>query len=111
MKVLALCGTVALSQTTGEVFETTTVNPFPHDPVAMQFCESGCAGTDYEDPAGHCFDGFYPYPDECSKYIVCWDEGLFGDAFDCAGGLVWNQRYFICDWPYNLSEDHPCYSS
>ena len=27
MKVLALCGTVALSQTTGEVFETTTVNP------------------------------------------------------------------------------------
>ena len=82
MKVLAIFGTVALSQITEDYnFETTTVDPvrlsptilelimlqYPHDPVAMEFCASGCVGTDYEDPAGHCFDGFYPYPDECSK--------------------------------------------
>ena len=35
---------------------------YPHDPDAMEYCQ-GMPG------------GYYPHPEECGSYYVCWNYG------------------------------------
>ena len=58
---------------------------------------------------GYCPNGFYPNPKDCTKFIVCWNDGVWGDMIDCAPGTVFNDRLSECDHPWNLPEDHECY--
>ena len=67
-----------------------------HDEDAMKFCQ----GKD---------QGYYENPNDCNSFFFCWNDGLTGDYYRCDTGLVWNQRLAMCDWPYNLPEDHKCY--
>lgn len=42
-------------------------------------------------------NGEYFRHDQCSKYYHC-DHGFY-QIHDCAGGLHWNERAKLCDWP------------
>lgn len=42
-------------------------------------------------------NGEYFRHDHCSKYYHC-DHGFY-QMHDCAGGLHWNERAKLCDWP------------
>ena len=46
---------------------------------------------------------------DCGSYFFCWNNGLTGDKYYCSPGLIWNDSIQMCDWPYNLPEDHICY--
>ena len=37
---------------------------YPHDPDAMEYCQ-GMPG------------GYYPHPEDCGSYYVCWNYGEF----------------------------------
>mgnify|MGYP000732311012 CR=1 FL=1 len=76
MKLLfAFAFAVSAQKTTTAVMEETTTVP-AHNPEAMEFCHNACRGTENQLPSGNCVDGFYANPDDCSSYIVCWDEGI-----------------------------------
>ncbi|XP_076349905.1 uncharacterized protein LOC143246704 [Tachypleus tridentatus] len=53
------------------------------------------------EPLFSCGDqfGYYPDPEDCSKYYVC----VFGDALheSCTGGLYFSTELQTCDWPSN----------
>jgi len=85
MKFLGFLAAVALAN-----------DEYPHDPEAMEYCQ-GLPG------------GYYPHPEDCDTYYVCWNYGLMGDKFVCDTGLVWHQRLLMCDWPFNLPPTDPCY--
>lgn len=45
-------------------------------------------------------DGIYPDPSDCSKYIQCFGGRQFNQS--CPGGLLFNPKTKVCDWPQNV---------
>ena len=56
MKLFRLLAAVA--------FGAPTKDEYPHDPDVMEYCQ-GMVG------------GYYPVPDDCSSYFVCWNYGEY----------------------------------
>ncbi|XP_035787942.1 probable chitinase 10 [Anopheles albimanus] len=46
-------------------------------------------------------DAYFRHPTDCNKYYVC-NRGT-ATMFSCASGLYFNEKYSVCDWPYNVS--------
>ena len=44
--------------------------------------------------------GYYPYPNDCSKFIQC-AHGL-ANIMHCGPGTVFNPNLNVCDWPKNV---------
>ncbi|CBY07232.1 unnamed protein product [Oikopleura dioica] len=93
------------------LFLAAFVSAQDHDSEAMAFCNNYCqdkVDMHYPD-TGYCLNGTYFNPKDCTSYFRCWDRGLTGDKLFCPPGLVWNDEYKICDWPYNLQTHEECY--
>ena len=54
MKIFSLIAAVAFASN----------DEYPHDPEAMEYCQ-GLPG------------GYYPHPEDCGSYYVCWNYGEF----------------------------------
>ncbi|XP_053205014.1 putative uncharacterized protein DDB_G0282133 [Panonychus citri] len=48
------------------------------------------------------YPGYYADPEAyCQAFYICQPDGR-EDAFLCPNGTLFNQKYFICDWYYNV---------
>lgn len=74
MKLLFAFAVCAINAQTTPMEESTTTKP-AHNPEAQDYCHNSCRGTPAALPSGNCMDGFYPNPNDCSSYFVCWDQG------------------------------------
>lgn len=45
-------------------------------------------------------NGLEPHPTDCDKFLNCANGN--GVVQQCGPGTVFNERLFVCDWPYNV---------
>ncbi|KAG0414291.1 hypothetical protein HPB47_008572 [Ixodes persulcatus] len=45
-------------------------------------------------------EGYFPSPRDCREFYRCHRGSAY--RFDCPRGLIYNRRFKVCDWPWNV---------